>query len=114
VLVHAPARLRLRGLLDRRFAVRVRCAEACSVSARLLLDAASARRASLTRAWGRARVGGGSQRRTTARSFNVTITLTRRTLKAMKRLRRGTLRLRIGARGATRNATIERTIAYRR
>jgi hypothetical protein len=113
-LVHAPARLRLRGLLDRRFAVRVRCAEACSVTARLVLDAADARRAGLTRGRGRVSVGGGSRRRTSAPSFNVTIELTRRALKAMRGLRRGTLRLRISARGATRTGAIERSLAYRR
>lgn len=115
VLVHAPAHLRLRSLLDRRFAVRIRCTAACRVAGRLLLDATSARRARLTRRAGVAvRVGSGSRRGTAAAGFHVTINLTRRALTAMKRLRRGTLRLRVSARGTTQSATIERSIAYRR
>jgi len=114
-LVSVPARLRLRGLLDRRFAVRVRCATSCAVAAALRLDATSARRAGLTKRTGIAvRVGGARAQRGTAKAFKIVIKLSPTAVKALRRLRRGTLVLRVNARGATRNRTAERTIAYLR
>ena len=109
-LLYAPARLRLRSVLDRRFAIRVRCTAPCSVAARVLLDSASSRRSGLS---GRARtatLGRAIDLRARAASFRLTIVLTRRALKALRQLRRATLRVRIAGGGET----IERTIAYRR
>jgi secreted trypsin-like serine protease len=116
-IVFVPARVRLRSLLDRRLTIRVRCAAACEVSARLLLDPRSSRRAGLAGRTGvSASVGRGSDVRTAAMRFNLAIALTPRTLKALKRLQRGTLRLRLRLRAGAehRDTTIERSIAYLR
>ena len=114
-LVHVPARVRLRSLRDRRLAIRMRCGAACAVSARLVLDAASSRRAGLTRRRGlRATIGRASDVRTRALSFNVEIVLTPRALRALERLRRATLSLHVSARGGTRAASLRRAISYLR
>ena len=108
-LLAVPRRLRLRSLLDRRFTVRVRCAGACSVSARLQLDAASARRTGLTRRRGvAATIGRGIDLRTRATAFNLTIGLTPVAVRALRRLPRATLRVRIAGGGTT----LEKSIAY--
>lgn len=109
-LLYAPRRLRLSSLLDRRFAVRVRCTAACSVAARVLLDATSARRSGLSRSARRATLGRGMDLRTRPASFKLTIELTPRALRALRRLPRATLRVRISAGGET----LQRAIAYRR
>jgi hypothetical protein len=114
-LVHVPARVRLRSLRDRRLAIRMRCRAACAVSARLVLDAASSRRAGLTRRRGlRATIGRASDVRTRALSFNVAIDLTPRALRALRRLRRATLSLHVSAKGGTRTASLRRAISYLR
>lgn len=114
-LVRVPARVRLRGLLDRRIGVRIRCAASCTVAAALRLDAASARRAGLTKRTGIAvRVGGARAQRGTATTFNLVIKLTPKALKALRRLGRGTFVLRVDARGALRSTTVQRSIAYLR
>jgi secreted trypsin-like serine protease len=110
-LVFVPARVRLRNLVGRRIAIRVRCTTACAVSGRLSLDAAGARRAGLAKR-GTASVGDGRDLRTSATTFTLTIKLTPRALKGLRRLRRGTLVLRVGARGGTRSQTFSRSIAY--
>ena len=114
-LVAAPARLRLSNLRDRRFAVHMRCEAACFVSARLALDARSSHRTGLTRRSGvAASIGRARAVRTTATSFALTIEVTPRALRALKRLRRARLRLRVSATGATRSASLERSISYLR
>ena len=85
------------------------------MSARLLLDARSSRRARLTtRAGASAVLGRGSDLRTRAASFRVTVELTPRALRALKRLRRARLTLSMRATGGTRSATSVRSIAYLR
>jgi secreted trypsin-like serine protease len=110
-LIFVPARLRLRNLVGRRIAIRVRCEGACAVSGRLSLDTVSTRRAGLAKR-GRASVGDGHDLRTSATTFTLTIKLTPRALTALRRLRRGTLVLRVNARGGTRSQTFSRSIAY--
>ena len=114
-LVGAPARLRLRSLRDRRFAVRIRCEAACGVSARLVLDATSSRRTGLTTRRGvTASIGRAGDLRTRATTFNLTIELTPRALKALKRLRRAGFGLHISAGNGTRSTMIEQSISYLR
>ena len=110
-LIFVPARLRLRNVLGRRIAIRVRCTTACGVTGRLSLDALSARRGGLAQR-GTARLGGGRDLRTSATTFTLTLRLTSRALRALRRVRRGTLVLRVSADGGTRSQTFSRTIAY--
>ena len=112
-LVAAPARVRLRSLRDRRMSIRVSCTAACTVQASLVLDPASSRRAGLTRRAGvSATLGRGRDLRTRATRFTLTIQLTPRALKALKRLKRARLGLRISAGGGA--STIERSVSYLR
>jgi len=116
--VSVPRRLRLRGLVDRRFAVRIHCAAACAVDARLMLDAASARRTGLaTRSGGpggAVTIGRARDLHTMPASFTLPIELDARAVKALRRLRRATFSLLVGARGGTRTAELARSIAYLR
>jgi secreted trypsin-like serine protease len=114
-VVGVPARIRLRSLSDRRFSIRMRCEAACAVSVRLLLDATSSRRTGLTRRRGvSATIGRASGLRTRAASFNLTVHLTGRALKALKRLRSARFGLNVTATGGTRSASLARTISYLR
>jgi secreted trypsin-like serine protease len=110
--VSVPARLRLRGLVDRRFAVRVNCVAACAVDARLMLDGVSSRRTGL--AIGAATIGRARDLHTLADTFTLRIELTPRAVKALRRLRRATFTLRVSARGGTRTASLQRSIVYLR
>ena len=114
-LLYAPLRVRLRSLLDRRLVVRARCAAECAVTARLMLDARSSRVTALTRRRGvRATVGRGRDLRASPASFKLTIRITPRGLKALRRLRRATLTLDVRARGALPGRRFKRSVAYRR
>ena len=111
--VFVPARVRLRSVRDRRISVRISCTGPCAVSGRLSLDGRSARRAGLARrSSAPVNIGRASDLRTSATSFTLKIILTQRAVQALRRLSRGTLRLRLSARGGTRNETHSRTIAY--
>jgi hypothetical protein len=83
------------------------------VSGRLTLDGRSARRAGLAKRAGTpVNIGRASDLRTSATSFTLKIVLTRRGVQGLRRLSRGTLRLRLSARGGTRSEAHSRTIAY--
>ncbi|MEA2221793.1 MAG: hypothetical protein QOH83_169, partial [Solirubrobacteraceae bacterium] len=110
-LIFVPKRVRLRDVLARRIAIRVRCTTACGVTGRLSLDALSTRRSGLARR-GTASLGGGRDLRTSATTFSLTIKLTSRALKALRRVQRGTLVLRVSADGGTRSQAFSRSIAY--
>jgi secreted trypsin-like serine protease len=111
--VFVPARVRLRSVRDRRISVRIRCTGPCAVSGRLSLDGPSARRAGLAKRSGASvNIGRASDLRTSATSFTLKVVLTRRAVNGLRRLSRGTLRLRLIARGGTRSETHSRTIAY--
>ncbi len=111
--VFVPARVRLRSVRDRHISVRIRCTGPCAVSGRLVLDGRSAQRAGLARRGGAAvNIGRASDLRTSATSFTLRIVLTRRAVQGLRRLSRGTLRLRVSARGGTRSESHSRTIAY--
>jgi hypothetical protein len=112
-LIFVPKRMRLRDVLRGRVAIRVRCTTACGVTGRLSLDALSTRRSGLARR-GTASLGGGRDLRTSATTFTVTIKLTSRALKALRRVQRGTLVLRVSADGGTRSQAFSRSIAYLR
>jgi hypothetical protein len=86
------------------------------VQARLFLDAASSKRAGLTRRTGlSATLGRGRDLSTRPTTFKLTILLTPRALKALKGLHRAKLVLRINATGGgTRGTTVERAISYLR
>lgn len=114
-LVYAPARVRLRALLDRRMAVRLRCAAACAVTARLRLDAWSSRRTGLTKRRGvRATIGSAHDLRASATSLRLTIRISPRGLNALRRLRHAALTLHVSARGALPSHRFTRSIAFRR
>jgi hypothetical protein len=83
------------------------------VAGRLVLDGTSARRVGLAkRSTSPVAVGGASDLRTTPSAFTLTIRLTPRATKALRRLRRGTLGLQVGARGGTRRMALNRSIPY--
>jgi hypothetical protein len=69
------------------------CSTACDIKAVLRVDGPTARRAGLTRGSRRVRIGSGSAGFTQARAARVTITLTRSAVRALRKVRRGTLLL---------------------
>jgi hypothetical protein len=98
-------------VLAGRISIRVRCTTACGVTGRLSLDALSTRRGGLAKR-GTASLGGGRDLRTSATTFTFTLKLTSRALKALRRVQRGTLVLRVSAHGGTRSQSFSRSIAY--
>ena len=96
--------------------VRVRCRAACLVESTLRLDANTSRRLGFTRRKGQAkRIGVGEAERLSAGTLRVTIRLSRRTVKRLRRARRGTLTLRVSATDDDeRRERITRTIKLRR
>jgi secreted trypsin-like serine protease len=110
--VSVPARVRVRSLLDGRMAIWLRCSAACTVTGRLALDARSAQRSRLARRpRGSVQVGTGRELRTSATMLRLTLNLTPRAVRALRRVRRGTLVLRVSARGGARRGTLARSIA---
>ncbi|MDX6690488.1 MAG: hypothetical protein QOG15_1945 [Solirubrobacteraceae bacterium] len=99
-LVGPPSTIKVKSLLDRRMTIRVRCAVACIASSTLKLDARASRKLSLTRTNGRAAlIASGAAERATAGTLEITIRLSRRTVKRLRHARTGTLTLRVVASG---------------
>ena len=109
-LVGAPRRVRIRSLLDRRISFRVRCFSACSVRATLKLIGRTRR----SRASTRAQVGSGHAGTAQAATVRVTVKLTRSGLRQLRRLRRGTLKLRANVTDASRSTRLDQRVALRR
>ncbi|MGH2841424.1 MAG: serine protease [Solirubrobacteraceae bacterium] len=114
-LVSVPKRIKVSSLLDRRMTIRVRCSEGCFAESTLALDARTARRLRLTRRNRAFRIASGDAERLVAGTLKVTIRLSRRTVKRLRRARRGTLTLRVTATDDDeRRARLRATIKLRR
>ncbi|MEJ7798698.1 MAG: serine protease [Solirubrobacteraceae bacterium] len=113
-LLGVPSRLSVRGLLDRRTSVRVRCYAACNLKATLRLDGRTARRLRLTRATASVQIGAGRARFAKARTARVTITITKRALRRLRSARSGSLALRVTATSGSRRTQLDDRLGLRR
>lgn len=112
--MYVPSRIRLPSLLDGRFTVRLLCTAACAVSGQLSLDARSARRAGITRRARTVSLGNGRNLRRFSANFTLTIRIAPAARKSLRRVRTGTLRLRVTATGGMRRKTLVRSITLTR
>jgi hypothetical protein len=112
--ITAPSAIRRITLRTKGLRVRFRCARACTVTGRLTLKASVARRYGLTRGTKAVTIGRASARRTTAGAGTLTVRLTARARRALRRAPRLSvvLRAELVAGGERRPAT--RTVAVRR
>ena len=94
--------------------VRVSCSTACSLNATLRLDGPTARRLGLSRASRGVQIGSGRARLSGAGTQSVTITLTRRAVRKLRRARSGRLSLRVTATAGTRRAQLDDVLALHR
>jgi hypothetical protein len=113
-LLAGPHSLRVRSLADGRMSVRVHCSAACRLSARLTLDARTAKRVGLTRSNVHALVGTGSGSIAAGRDATLVITLPRRAVRALRHAAGGAMKLRVTARAGARVQQLERTLKLRR
>jgi DNA-binding CsgD family transcriptional regulator len=97
-------------LLDGRLTIGVRCSAACTLKARFTLDWRTARRLGLTRSTSNALIGTGQRRLRQAGSVKLTIRLTKRAVRALRRTRSGATRVRITATAPHRTQRLERAI----
>lgn len=95
-IVTVPERLKLRTLRGTSLRVRFRCERACDITARMTLDAATARRFGLGRG---ATIGRGGSARTSGGSGTMTVRLTSRAKRALRNRARFTVRLATELRG---------------
>jgi hypothetical protein len=91
--------MKLRTLREKRLRVAYRCARACTISARLTIDAATARRLGLAQGAGAVTIGRASGSRATAGSATLGVRLTARARRALRGARRFTLRVATELRG---------------
>jgi secreted trypsin-like serine protease len=91
--VSAPTRVKLRTLRDKGLRVRYRCEQACTISGRLKLDSATARRFGLKKGTTAVTIGRGSGSRVAAGSGTVDVRLTARAKRALRKRGRFTVRL---------------------
>jgi hypothetical protein len=109
VNLSAASKIRLRVLLKKGYRFKYRCNEPCRASAALLIDKKTARRTGLKRrARSAVRVGKASKRLGPAGLKKMTVKLTRKAKRKLKRARRGKLTLLLTVTDAARNATKKR------
>jgi hypothetical protein len=94
--------------------VRVRCSITCRLTARLTLDARTAKRVGLTRSNAAARVGSGTTRAVAGKDVKLVVTLTRKAVRGLRDAAGGAAKLRVTARAGTRVQQLERTFKLRR
>jgi secreted trypsin-like serine protease len=109
-LLPGPRSMSIRGLLDGRLTIGVRCSAACLLKARFTLDWRTARRLGLTRSTSNVLIGTGQRRLRNPGSVKVTIRLTKRALRALRRTRSGATRVRVTATAGRRTQRLERAI----
>lgn len=109
-LLPGPRRMYVRSLLDRRMTIRVHCSVACTMKARFTLDWRTARRLRLTRSGTNVLIGTGARRLRGAGSVKLTIRLTKRAVRALRRAHRGATRVRVTATAGQRRQRLDRTI----
>jgi hypothetical protein len=113
-LLPGPHSLRVKSLADGRMSIRVRCSVTCRLSARLTLDARTAKRVGLTRSNAAARVGTGTMRAAAGKDVRLVVTLTRKAVRGLRGAAGGAAKLRVSARAGTRVQQLERTFTLRR
>jgi secreted trypsin-like serine protease len=113
-LLPGPRIIHVRSLLDGRMTIGVRCSAACSLTARFTLDGRTAGRLGLTRFGGNVLMGTGSTRLRTAGSVKLSIRLTKRSVRALRRASSGATRVRVTARAPKRQLRLERSIRLHR
>jgi hypothetical protein len=112
-LVNVPRRVRIGNLFDGRTKVRVDCSVACDIAARLRLSGAAARAAGLGRG-GSVTIGTGSAHFAKAKTANVTIRLSPRTARLLRKVRSGTLTVGVVVTAGARRQEFGPTQAIRR
>jgi hypothetical protein len=107
--VSVPERVKLQTLRGRSLRVRFDCVRACTISGRLTLDGATARRFGLGSGHGAVTIGRGSSSLTAAGSRTLVVSLTTRAKRALRNRGRAAVRLRTDLRsGAWRLASTQR------
>ncbi len=112
-LVGLPRSVKISSLFDRRAKVRVACTAACNIAVKLRLSGAAARAAGLGKG-GSVTIGSGSARFTKAKTGNVTIKLTKRTATRLRKVRSGTLTVRVVVTAGARRQELSPTQSIRR
>jgi len=110
-LVGVPTRVSLASLADRRMTVRVSCSAACDLEATLRLGGPAARAAGFAPA---ALLGSGRARVTAPRTATVTISLSRRTARKLRRARSSAITLLVVATAGSRRLELGRLVQLRR
>jgi len=113
-LVDVPRGVRVKSLLDGRSNVRVRCYAACNIRTTLRLSGPTPRLGAPPLASAGIRIGSGSARFSKARTANVTIRLSKSAVTRLRRVRRGSLALRVTVTGGDRRAQLNEVLALRR
>ena len=109
-LLPGSKRLRVRSLLDRRTSIGVACSAACRLGARLTLDGRTARALGLGRSVAAVLIGSGQRQAAANRSVRLTIRLTKKAVRALRRAVGGRLRVRVTATAGARSQRLERTL----
>jgi secreted trypsin-like serine protease len=110
-LLAGPKSVRVRSLLDGRMTIAIRCSVACTLKARYTLDGRTARRLGLTRFGAAVLIGTGKTTiRPAGASIKLTIRLSRKAVRALRRAQSGATRVRVTATSGSRTQKLERTI----
>ena len=109
-LLAGPRRARVSSLLDGRTSIGVTCSAACALSARLTLDARTAKKIGLVKVARSTLIGTGSKRLRRAGRVTIVLRLKSSAVRALRRARDGAIRVRVTARAGQRTQRLERTI----
>ena len=112
-LVDVPRSVSVKSLLDGRTSIRVRCYRSCSVRASLRLGGPLSRQVGSSPS-AVTPIGTGRARFSNARTARVTIRLTKSAVRRLRRVRRGSLALRVTVTGGDRRAQLNEVLALRR
>ena len=108
-----PRSVSVKSLLDGRTSIRVRCYRSCSVRASLRLGGPLPRQVGSSPS-AVTPIGTGRARFSNARTARVTIRLTKSAVRRLRRVRRGSLALRVTVTGGDRRAQLNEVLALRR
>jgi len=112
-LVDVPRSVSVKSLLDGRTSIRVRCYRSCSVRASLRLGGPLPRQVGSSPS-AVMPIGTGRTRFSNARTARVTIRLTKSAVRRLRRVRRGSLALRVTVTGGDRRAQLNEVLVLRR
>jgi hypothetical protein len=113
-LLAGPRRIRARSLQSGRMTIGVHCSVACTLKARFTLDGRTAKRLKISKFATSTLIGTGEARLRKAGDVKLTIRLTRRAVRALRRTRSGATRVRVTARAGDRVQRLERAVTLTR